>query len=61
VFKNPRLSLLHLFYPPYTNMHRRAMEFLIRTSAERGARALAALRDRPPRGRVVPSMRRNTR
>src|SRR5262245_39771776 len=30
VFKNPRLSLLHLFYPPYTNMHRRAMEFLIR-------------------------------
>jgi coniferyl-aldehyde dehydrogenase len=30
VFKNPRLSLLHLFYPPYTNMHRRVMEFLIR-------------------------------
>jgi coniferyl-aldehyde dehydrogenase len=30
VFKNPRLSLLHLFYPPYTNMHRRVMELLIR-------------------------------
>lgn len=30
VFRNPRLSLLHLFYPPYKPMHRRAMEFLIR-------------------------------
>ena len=30
VFKNPRLSLLHLFYPPYTKMHRRVMELLIR-------------------------------
>jgi coniferyl-aldehyde dehydrogenase len=30
VFKNPRMSLLHLFYPPYTKMHRRVMELLIR-------------------------------
>ena len=30
VFRNPRLSLLHLFYPPYKPMHRRVMEFLIR-------------------------------
>ena len=30
VFRNPRLSLLHLFYPPYTNMHRRVMELLIK-------------------------------
>ncbi len=30
VFTNPRLSLLHLFYPPYTKMHRRVLGFLIK-------------------------------
>ncbi len=30
VFTNPRLSLLHLFYPPYTRMHRRVLDLLIR-------------------------------
>jgi coniferyl-aldehyde dehydrogenase len=30
VFKNPRLSLLHLFYPPYTKMHRRVLDLLIK-------------------------------
>jgi len=30
IFKNPRLSLLHLFYPPYTPRHRRLMDLLIR-------------------------------
>jgi coniferyl-aldehyde dehydrogenase len=30
VFTNPRLSLLHLFYPPYTRMHRRVLALLIR-------------------------------
>jgi coniferyl-aldehyde dehydrogenase len=30
VFTNPRLSLLHLFYPPYKPRHRRALEFLIK-------------------------------
>jgi coniferyl-aldehyde dehydrogenase len=30
VFKNPRLSLLHHFYPPYTPWHRRALSLLIK-------------------------------
>jgi coniferyl-aldehyde dehydrogenase len=30
VFTNPRLSLLHLFYPPYTARHRRLLDLLIR-------------------------------
>jgi coniferyl-aldehyde dehydrogenase len=30
VFKNPRLSLLHHFYPPYTMRHRRLLDLLIR-------------------------------
>jgi coniferyl-aldehyde dehydrogenase len=30
VFKNPRLSLLHLFYPPYKPRHRRLVDLLIR-------------------------------
>ncbi len=30
VFKNPRLSLLHLFYPPYTARTRRMLDLLIR-------------------------------
>ena len=30
VFKNPRFSLLHMFYPPYTNFTRRILDLLIR-------------------------------
>jgi coniferyl-aldehyde dehydrogenase len=30
VFKNPRLSLLHLFYPPYKPRHRRLLDLLIK-------------------------------
>ena len=30
VFTNPRLSLLHLFYPPYTTKHRRLLNLLIK-------------------------------
>ena len=30
VFKNPRLSMLHLFYPPYTKRTRRLLDLLIR-------------------------------
>jgi coniferyl-aldehyde dehydrogenase len=30
VFTNPRLSLLHLFYPPYKNMHRRMLDLMIK-------------------------------
>jgi coniferyl-aldehyde dehydrogenase len=30
IFKNPRLSLLSMFYPPYTARHRRMMDLLIR-------------------------------
>jgi coniferyl-aldehyde dehydrogenase len=30
VFTNPRLSLLHLFYPPYTARHRRLLDLLIK-------------------------------
>ena len=30
VFKNPRLSLLHFFYPPYKPRHRRLVDLLIR-------------------------------
>ena len=30
VFRNPRLSLLHLFYPPYTPRHRRLLDLLIK-------------------------------
>jgi coniferyl-aldehyde dehydrogenase len=30
VFKNPRLSLLHLFYPPYTKNTRRLLDLLIK-------------------------------
>jgi coniferyl-aldehyde dehydrogenase len=30
VFTNPRLSLLHLFYPPYTAWQRRVLDFMIR-------------------------------
>jgi coniferyl-aldehyde dehydrogenase len=30
VFTNPRLSLLHLFYPPYTGLQRRLLDLLIR-------------------------------
>jgi coniferyl-aldehyde dehydrogenase len=30
VFKNPRISLLHFFYPPYTKRHRRLLDLLIR-------------------------------
>jgi coniferyl-aldehyde dehydrogenase len=30
VFTNPRLSLLHLFYPPYTALQRRLLDLLIR-------------------------------
>jgi coniferyl-aldehyde dehydrogenase len=30
VFTNPRLSLLHLFYPPYTPRHRRLLDLLIK-------------------------------
>jgi coniferyl-aldehyde dehydrogenase len=30
VFRNPRLSLLHLFYPPYTKRTRRMLDFLIK-------------------------------
>jgi coniferyl-aldehyde dehydrogenase len=29
VFSNPRLSLLHLFYPPYTRRHTRLVNFLL--------------------------------
>ena len=30
VFTSPRLSLLHLFYPPYTRRHRRMIDWLLR-------------------------------
>jgi len=30
VFRNPRMSLLHLFYPPYTGFTRRALALLIK-------------------------------
>jgi coniferyl-aldehyde dehydrogenase len=30
VFTNPRLSLLHLFYPPYRPRHRRLLDALLR-------------------------------
>jgi coniferyl-aldehyde dehydrogenase len=30
VFKNPRLSLLHMFYPPYTAKHRTLLNLLIK-------------------------------
>ena len=30
VFTNPRLSLLHLFYPPYTAKHRRLLGLLLK-------------------------------
>jgi coniferyl-aldehyde dehydrogenase len=30
VFTNPRVSLLHLFYPPYTPRHRRLLDLLLR-------------------------------
>ncbi len=30
VFTSPRLSLLHLFYPPYTPRHRRLLDLLLR-------------------------------
>jgi len=30
VFTNPRFSLLHFFYPPYTPRHRRLLELLLR-------------------------------
>ena len=30
VFRNPRMSLLHLFYPPYTGFTRRALGLLIK-------------------------------
>ena len=30
VFTNPRLSLLHMFYPPYTAKHRRLLDLLIK-------------------------------
>ncbi len=30
VFKNPRLSLLHMFYPPYVPRHRRLLDLLIK-------------------------------
>jgi len=30
VFTNPRLSMLHLFYPPYTQLQRRLLDLLIR-------------------------------
>lgn len=30
VFTNPRFSLLHLFYPPYTARHRRLLDWLLR-------------------------------
>ncbi len=30
VFKNPRLSLLHQFYPPYTEKHGRMLDFLLK-------------------------------
>jgi len=30
VFKNPRFSLLHLFYPPYTRRQGRILDLLIR-------------------------------
>ena len=30
VFTSPRLSMLHLFYPPYTPRHRRLVELLLR-------------------------------
>jgi coniferyl-aldehyde dehydrogenase len=30
VFTSPRLSMLHLFYPPYTPRHRRMIELLLR-------------------------------
>lgn len=30
VFKNPRLSLLHLFYPPYKKKHRRMLDLMIK-------------------------------
>src|SRR5262249_56531241 len=41
VFTNPRLSLLHLFYPPYRSFHRRGLCPLIRGQTP-GT-------DRPPR------------
>jgi hypothetical protein len=30
VFTSPRVSMLHLFYPPYTPRHRRLVELLLR-------------------------------
>jgi coniferyl-aldehyde dehydrogenase len=30
VFTNPKLSLLHMFYPPYTNWHRRVLNLMIK-------------------------------
>ncbi len=30
VFKNPRFSLLHMFYPPYTTKHRTLLNLLIK-------------------------------
>jgi len=30
VFTNPRVSMLHLFYPPYTPRHRRILDLLLR-------------------------------
>jgi len=30
VFRNPRVSLLHLFYPPYSKRTRRMLDFLIK-------------------------------
>ena len=30
VFTNPRLSLLHMFYPPYKKRHRQVLDLLIK-------------------------------
>ena len=30
VFKNPRLSMLHLFYPPYKGWQRRVLDAMIK-------------------------------
>jgi len=30
VFTNPRLSLLHLFYPPYTGKQNRLVDLLLK-------------------------------